>query len=67
MQVHPTRDPITVTIAALAGKDNEHVMVDAFCRLASDPQYKVASWTRLRKKMESPETYKPTGVSEVLL
>jgi len=31
------------------------------------PQSKVASWTRLRKKLETPEAYKPAGVSEVLL
>jgi hypothetical protein len=43
-------------------------MVDASLPTrVSDPQYKVASWTRLRKKMESPETYMPPGVSEVLM
>lgn len=31
------------------------------------PQSKVASWTRLRKSLETPEAYKPSGVSEVLL
>ena len=31
------------------------------------PQSKVASWTRLRKKLENPESYKPVGVGEVLL
>ena len=32
-----------------------------------NPQSKIASWCRLRKKMENPETYKPSGVSEVLM
>lgn len=31
------------------------------------PQSKVASWTRMRKSLENPETYKPPGVTEVLL
>ena len=31
------------------------------------PQSKVASWTRLRKKLEKPDSFKPPGVSEVLL
>jgi hypothetical protein len=68
MQVHRPVDPITVTIAAIAGHDKEHVMVDtSLPTRVRDPQYKVASWTRLRKKMESPETYMPPGVSEVLM
>jgi hypothetical protein len=68
MQVHRPVDPITVTIAALAGHDKEHVTVDtSLPTRVRDPQYKVASWTRLRKKMESPETYMPAGVSEVLM
>jgi len=32
-----------------------------------NPQNKVASWTRLRKKLEHSDSYKPPGVSEVLL
>jgi hypothetical protein len=69
MQVHRPVDPITVTIAALAGHDKEHsVTVDtSLPTRVRDPQYKVASWTRLRKKMENPATYMPTGVSEVLM
>jgi hypothetical protein len=68
MQVHRPVDPITVTIAALAGHDKEHVAVDtSLPTRVHDPQYKVASWTRLRKKMEKPETYMPAGVSEVLM
>jgi hypothetical protein len=33
----------------------------------ANPQGKIAAWCRLRKKMENPETYKPDGVSEVLM
>ena len=33
----------------------------------SNPQAKIASWCRLRRQMERPETYKPPGVSEVLM
>lgn len=32
-----------------------------------NPQNKVASWTRLRKKLEEPERYKPSGISEVIM
>jgi hypothetical protein len=68
MQVHRPVDPITVTIAALVGHDKEHVAVDtSLPTRVHDPQFKVASWTRLRKKMENPETYMPTEVSEVLM
>jgi hypothetical protein len=68
MQVHRSVDPITVTIAALTGHDKEHVAVDtSLPTRVHDPQNKIASWTRLRKKMENPETYMPTGVSEVLM
>lgn len=34
---------------------------------AHNPDNKVASWTRQRRQFELPETYKPDGVSEVLL
>lgn len=36
-------------------------------RLHHSPQSKIASWTRLRKQLEHPETYKPSYVAEVLL
>jgi hypothetical protein len=32
-----------------------------------NPQSKVASWCKQRKKMDNPQTYKPPGVSEVLM
>jgi hypothetical protein len=32
-----------------------------------NPQSKVASWCRERKKMEDPNTYKPEGASEVIM
>ena len=74
--------PITCTIAADqhhqqeqqecqsdAGDDNKSdIAVNAPLPSRGDnPQAKVASWTRLRKNLENPETYKPAGVAEVLL
>jgi hypothetical protein len=32
-----------------------------------NPNTKIASWCRLRQKMERPETFQPPGVSEVLM
>mmetsp|Transcript_14769 Transcript_14769/g.30097 ORF Transcript_14769/g.30097 Transcript_14769/m.30097 type:complete len:446 (+) Transcript_14769:641-1978(+) len=34
---------------------------------AVDPHAKIAAWTRQRQALERPHTYKPAGVSEVLL
>jgi hypothetical protein len=70
IQVHRFVDPITVTIAAVGHDGDKNVTVTADKSLPNrlrDPQHKIASWTRLRKKMEKPETYMPTGVSEVLM
>jgi hypothetical protein len=53
MQVHRFVDPITVTIAAVGHDDDENVTVTADKSLPNrlrDPQHKIASWTRLRKK-----------------
>jgi hypothetical protein len=36
-------------------------------RYQNNPQSKVAAWTRIRKTLEDPERYKPSGVSEVLM
>ena len=68
--------PIVVTVAALGHdhhrqiKADGHVDVDVDVSLPTrfqNPQSKVASWTKQRKKMDNPETYKPSGVSEVLM
>lgn len=68
MRVHRPVDPITVTVAAVGHDNEENVTVDTSLPTRfRDPQHKVASWARLRKTMEKPETYKPPGVSEVLM
>ena len=68
LAVHQAVQPIVASIAAKQHESNHTVDVDTSMpsRLL-DPQHKIASWTRLRKKMERPETYKPPGVSEVLM
>jgi branched-subunit amino acid aminotransferase/4-amino-4-deoxychorismate lyase len=63
-------EPVVCTVAAEGhgGGENETITVDtSLPSRFQDPQNKIASWTRLRKKMEKPETYKPAGVSEVLM
>lgn len=72
--------PIVVTVAALghthAGMPNgeihpEHeddATIDkSLPTRFQNPQSKVASWCKQRKKMDNPDTYKPPGVSEVLM
>lgn len=73
--------PIVVTLAALGQHSNhnndlttmkddkdKNVNVDASLPTRfQNPQSKVASWCKQRKKMDNPETYKPPGVSEVLM
>ena len=67
--------PIVVTLAAL-GHDGDHAQPSNSDDVNIDenlptrfqnPQSKVASWCKQRKKMDNPETYKPPGVSEVLM
>ncbi|GAX14234.1 hypothetical protein FisN_1Hh426 [Fistulifera solaris] len=58
--------PIVVSVAAKQhGKQID--MDSAMPSRVNDPRHKVASWTRLRKQLERPETYKPPGTSEVLM
>lgn len=60
--------PIVVSVAAKQHANNQQIEIDtAMPSRMKDPRHKVASWTRLRKQMERPETYKPPGVSEVLM
>ena len=68
IKVHQKVTPIVVTVAAM-GRHRDHAvtMDQSLPTRYRDPQNKVASWTRLRKKVENPSTYKPEGVSEVLL
>lgn len=67
-RVHEPVKPIVATIAAVGHHDDHSVTMDqSMPTRFRDPQNKVASWTRLRKKMENPQTYKPPGVSEVLM
>jgi hypothetical protein len=66
--VNSSMQPIQVAVAAKHQPTQESVSVDeSMPTRLHDPQHKIASWTRLRKEMERPETYKPPGVSEVLM
>jgi len=81
VRVHQPVKPIVCTIAADAHHHHEEknndspnnsthsdITVDESLPSRFDhPQSKIASWTRLRKKLENPETYKPSGVAEVLM
>lgn len=68
-------EPIVVTVAALGHEDDQlqetksdDVNTDTNLPTRfQNPQSKVASWCKQRKKMDNPETYKPPGVSEVLM
>jgi Amino-transferase class IV len=63
MEIHSTVQPIVCTVAA----SNYHTPDATLPCRNRNPQSKVASWTRIRKQMELPSTYKPSGVSEVLM
>lgn len=69
MQLYGTPDHIVVSVAAhTAGNYNvSNCTRGDLPTRYSNPQSKVASWCRMRKQMEQPETYKPPGVSEVLM
>ncbi|CAB9499817.1 Aminotransferase class IV [Seminavis robusta] len=58
--------PIVVT-GAILKQQNHDVDKDLLPTRFQNPQSKVASWCKQRKKMDNPETYKPPGVSEVLM
>jgi hypothetical protein len=62
-------EPIQPIVASVAAKQHgKQIGIDtAMPSRVDDPRHKVASWTRLRKQMERPETYKPPNVSEVLM
>ena len=59
--------PIVTSIAAKRHKKSQIVVDTSMPSRMHDPHNKIASWTRLRKKMEMKETYKPPGVSEILM
>ena len=69
--------PIVVTVAALRHShegahtrhhsDDDAVIDTSLPTRFQNPQSKVASWCKQRKKMDNPKTYKPPGVSEVLM
>ena len=69
IRIHAFPEPIVVTIAAHAENgDQESVTVDkSLPTRFSNPENKIASWCRLRRTMETRETYKPPGVHEVLM
>lgn len=56
----------TDTIKHLSSSESMDIDVTLPTRL-DNPQSKVASWCRERKKMEDPNTYKPEGASEVIM
>lgn len=71
VQIHKRPSPIIATLAlplddvAIESKttNQESTLPSRF----RSPQNKVASWCRLRKPLEDPDTYKPPGVGEVLM
>ena len=69
VQIHKRPSPIIATIAlpleskTVSETKAEPVLPSRF----RSPQNKVASWCRLRRPLEDPETYKPQGVGEVLM
>jgi branched-subunit amino acid aminotransferase/4-amino-4-deoxychorismate lyase len=66
--LHRNVKPIVASIAAQAHEHGKYTSVDSNLPTRTDhPNIKIASWTRLRKEMEKPNTYKPPGVSEVLM
>ena len=73
LNVHDPPEPIVVSIAAHHTTEDNSSRNDDGTELDkslptrhANPQNKIASWCRLRKQMEKP-TYKPPGVSEVLM
>jgi len=69
IQIHKRPTPIIATIALPLKTDKVSETIDetALPSRFRSPQNKVASWCRLRKPLEDPETYKPPGVGEVLM
>jgi hypothetical protein len=71
VQIHKRPSPIVATLALPIEKtENESKTTKQESVLPSrfrSPQNKVASWCRLRKPLEDPDTYKPPGVGEVLM
>lgn len=69
LAIHQPIQPIVVSVAAKQHDEHEQIITidTSMPSRVNDPRHKVASWTRIRKQMERPETYKPPGVSEVLM
>jgi hypothetical protein len=67
--IHGPVKPIVCSVAAEGHHHSSIITVDDTLpsRFQDNPQFKVASWTKLRKKLENPGTYKPPGVAEVLM
>jgi hypothetical protein len=74
--------PIVATIAAYWKKENNTIndssssssstrieasIDESLPTRLMNPNTKIASWCRLRQKMEHPETFQPQGVAEVLM
>jgi branched-subunit amino acid aminotransferase/4-amino-4-deoxychorismate lyase len=67
--IHCPVKPIVCSVAAEGHHHSSTITVDNSLpsRFQDNPQFKVASWTKLRKKFENPGTFKPPGVAEVLM
>jgi hypothetical protein len=67
LKIHSSPDPIVCTVAA-HGQENGVAKVDkSLPTRFSNPENKIASWCRIRQEMETNDTYKPPGVSEVIM
>jgi hypothetical protein len=69
VKIHSAPGPSVVSVAAhTEHRDSKSFTIDkSLPTRVANPQSKIASWCRLRRKMETPDTYKPPGVSEVLM
>jgi hypothetical protein len=75
IKIHGCPEPIVVSVAVHSTERPAHsrhqlhdATVDESLPTRHDnPQSKIASWCRLRKTMEDPNTFKPPGTSEVLM
>ena len=67
LKIHTSPDPIVCTIAAHGQKNGVAKVDKSLPTRFSNPENKIASWCRIRKEMETSDTYKPPGVSEVLM
>jgi hypothetical protein len=67
LKIHSSPDPIVCTVAAHGQKNGLAKVDKSLPARFSNPENKIASWCRIRKEMETNDTYKPPGVSEVLM